>query len=75
MEFFRDPLFCALYRHEIRMIVNISQIIRDLESIQFRNAYADEAIVHYKRLRLQIASAVQNCYLVYRDLAGRRVRH
>ena len=75
MEFFRDPLFCALYRHEIRIIVNISQIIRDLESILFRNAYIDEAIVHYKRLRHEIVFAVQNCYLVYRDVAGRRVRH
>ena len=75
MEFFRDPLFCALYRHEIRMIVNLSQIIRDLESIPVQTAYIEEAVVHYKRLRLQIYSAVQNCFLVYRDLAGRRVRH
>ena len=75
MEFFRDPIFCALYRHEIRMIVNIGQIIRDLESILVRTEQIEEAVVHYKRLRLQIYSAVQNCYLVYRDLAGRRVRH
>jgi hypothetical protein len=75
MEFFRDPLFCALYRHEIRMIVNISQIIRDLESILVRTGQIEEAIAHYKRLRLQVYAAVQNCYLVYRDLAGRRVRH
>ena len=75
MEFLRDPVFCSLYRHEIRMIVNIGQIIHDLESIPVRTAYIEEAVVHYKRLRLQIYSAVHNCYLVYHDLAGRRVRH
>ena len=74
MEFFRDPFFCSLYRQEIRLIVNISQIIRDLESILFRNAYIDEAIVHYKRLRHEIVFSVQNSYLVYRDVTGRRIR-
>ena len=74
MEFFRDPFFCSLYRQEIRIIVNISQIIRDLESILFRCALIDEAIVHYKRLRHELVFSVQNCYLVYRDVTAGRLR-
>ena len=75
MEFFNDPIFCGLYRDEIRMIVNVSQIIRDLESIPVQTAYIANAIAHYKRLRLRMYAATQTCYLVYRELAGRRVRY
>ena len=72
MEFFRDPFFCSLYRQEIRIIVNISQIIRDLESILFQCALITEAIGHYRRLRQEMMISVQNCYLVYCDMALQR---
>ena len=75
MEFFNDPIFCGLYRDEIRMIVNVGQIIRDLESIPVQTVSVADAIVHYKRLRLRMYSATQTCYMVYRELAGRRVRY
>ena len=75
MEFFNDPIFCGLYRDEIRMIVNVNQIIRDLESISVRTVSVEDAIVHFKRLRVRMYAATQACYLVYRDLAGRRVRY
>jgi len=75
MEFFNDPIFCGLYRDEIRMIVNVGQIIRDLESIPVRTVSVEDAIVHFKRLRVRMYAATQACYLVYRDLAGRRVRY
>ena len=75
MEFFNDPIFCGLYREEIRAIVNVGQIIRDLESIPVQTASVATAIAHYKQLRLRMYAVTQACYLIYRDLAGRRVRY
>jgi hypothetical protein len=75
MECFNDPIFCGLYRDEMRMIVHVNQIIRDLESLPVQTVSVADTLVYYKQLRVRMYAATQACYLMYRDLAGRRVRY